>query len=262
RDFGDLMHVTVLMAVYNDAGTVEAAVESIRTQTYTNWDLLMVDDGSTDDTPAILQRLAQQDERITVLRNETNRGLPAALNIGWRQARGELIARMDADDLCLPERLQRQVEFMTAHPEVAVLGTGVEYMDEDGRTLGRGVRPEQHEELVQKILRESPFYHPSVMVRPTFYEALGGYDERIRRAEDRDLWLRGRRRFRYHNLREPLIRYRISGKPSWRDIYDGTYALLLAVRREQMPLVCYWYPLRQLLGGVSIWTGLRRKRLF
>ncbi len=254
-------HVTVLMATYNDAASIKAAVESIRTQTYTNWDLLIVDDGSTDDTPAILQRLAQQDERITVVRNPTNRGLAASLNIGWRQARGELIARMDADDLCLPERLQRQVEFMTAHPEVAVLGAGVEYMDKDGRTLGRGVRPRRHEKLVQKILREAPFYHHSVMVRRAFYEVLGGYDERLRRGQDYDLWLRGRHRFRFHNLTEPLIRYRLRQRLSMKPVLWATYVLFRAVCRERMSFVHFWYPLRWLGGGVLTRTGLRRKRL-
>jgi len=255
------MHVTVLMPVYNDAGTVEAATESILAQTYTDWDLLIIDDGSTDQTPASLQRLARQDKRITVLRNPTNRGLAASLNIGWRQARGELIARMDGDDLCLPERLQCQVQFMTAHPEVGVLGTGVEYMDKDGRTLGRGVRPRRHEELVRKVLRETPFFHSSVMVRRAFYEALGGYDERFQRGQDRDLWLRGRHRFRYHNLPEPLIRYRVSSKPSWKSTCCGTYALLLALRRERMPLTHYWFPLRWFLGGALAKIGLRRTRL-
>ena len=255
------MHVTVLMAAYNDGASVEAAVESVRAQTYPDWDLLIVDDGSTDRTPAILQRLAQQDERITVLRNPTNRGLAASLNIGWRRARGELIARMDADDLCLPERLQRQVQFMTAHPEVAVLGAGVEYMDQNGRTLGRGVRPQQHEELVQKILREAPFYHPSVMVRRAFYEALGGYDERLRRGQDYDLWLRGRHRFRFHNLTEPLIRYRLPQKLSIKPILWATYVLFRTVCRERTSLGHFWYPLRWFAGGVLTRTGLRRKRL-
>ena len=255
------MHVTVLMAVYNDTGTVEAAVESVRAQTYPDWDLLIVDDGSTDKTPAILRRIAEQDKRITVLRNPTNRGLAASLNIGWRQARGELIARMDADDLCLPERLQRQVQFMTAHPEVGVLGTGAEFMTHDGRTLGHASRPRQHEELTRRILRENPFFHPSVMVRQSFYEAMDGYDERLRRGQDYDLWLRGRHAFRFHNLAEPLIRYRARRRTSLKPSLWATYVMARTVCRERMPPTHFWFPLRWFLGGVLAKIGLRQMRL-
>jgi hypothetical protein len=161
----------------------------------------------------------------------------------------------------LPDRLKRQVAFLRANPRVDVLGSGAELVGEDGENLGRAVRPELHEELAKKILRENPFIHPSVMVRRRFYDALGGYDERLRRSQDRDLWLRGYRRFRYHNLCEPLIRYRVRSKPSLQTILLGTFVLARAVYRERMPYSRLWFPMRFFLATTLTKAGVWGTRL-
>ncbi|MGP8246931.1 MAG: glycosyltransferase family 2 protein [Bryobacteraceae bacterium] len=250
------MHVTVLMAVYNGVRTVGGAIESIRSQTYADWDLLVVDDGSSDGTSEILQSYASCDPRITLIRNGTNLGLAASLNIGWRSAKGSLIARMDADDVSLPERLQRQVEFMSAHAEVDVLGTGVEMMDEAGLLLGCAFRPECHDELKKRMYKENPFAHPSVMMRRRFLEALGGYDERLRRGQDFDLWLRGYRRFLYHNLQVPLIQYRLRRKPTFLSSACSSFILFRSAWREGLVLRSGWYALRPIGANLLIRAGL------
>jgi glycosyltransferase involved in cell wall biosynthesis len=251
------MHVTVLMAVYNGAHSVHAALSSILAQTYQDWDLIIVDDGSTDGTPGILESLAATDVRIRVLRNTANRGLAASLNVAWSQARGDLFARMDADDVSLPDRFHRQVEFMSAHPEIDVLGTGIELVSSEGRLLGFRSRPESHKELQKRMYRENPFAHPSVMMRRRFLEALGGYDGRLKWAEDSDLWLRGYRQFRYHNLPEPLIRYRVRDKIAlWTSAYSA-FVLLRASLRERLPLTGGFHALRHLIAGLLVFSGLR-----
>lgn len=217
---GREMHVTVVMPAYNGVAFIGNSVDSIISQTYHDWDPLVIDDGSTDGTLGLLRSAAERDSRITVIRNDLNRGIAASLNQGWRQASGELIARMDADDVSLPQRLEHQVGFMESHPEVDVLGTGAELVDRGGEALGLAFRPQQHEELARKMYKECPFIHPSVMVRRRFYEALNGYDEHLRRSEDNDLWLRGYKRFRFHNLQETLIRYRVSRTLSLRSIME------------------------------------------
>ena len=121
--------VAVVMPVYNSAATVEKAVRSIIGQTFRNWELIAVDDGSHDESPEILARLAKSDDRIKICRNSTNRGIGAALNVGWRNTRCELVARMDADDISLTERLERQVAFMAANPGTSVAGTGIRVVD-------------------------------------------------------------------------------------------------------------------------------------
>lgn len=252
------MQVTVVMAVYNGVATVASAIDSIRHQTYTDWDFLIVDDGSTDGTSEVLERMASLDPRIAVIRNHANRGLAASLNIGWRQAEGEFIARMDADDVSLPQRFEKQVAFLASHPEVDVLGTAKEAVDAAGTFLAYGYRPEWHEEIASRMYRITPLIHPSVMMRRRFLEALGGYDEseRVCRAEDSDLWLRGYRRFRYHNLQEPLIQYRVHRRPSMQSIAGIAYVQLRAAYREGLLLSKGWYALRSVAAGLLIRMNL------
>jgi glycosyltransferase EpsE len=250
------MHVTVLMAVYNGAGTVKMAVESILRQTYQDWEFLIVDDASTDETPKILGELASQEERVRLICNPKNRGMAASLNVGWKQARSRLIARIDADDVCFRDRLAKQVEFMDQHPEVAVLGTGAELIDEKGNILGVALRPEQHEVLAKRIYKENPFIHPTVMIRRDFLESLGGYDERLRRIGDFDLWLRGYRRFHFHNLPLPLVRYRLRNKPILSDIFLGAFAMMKGAFREGYPITRSWYVLRLIAAGLLTKMGL------
>jgi GT2 family glycosyltransferase len=255
------MHVTVLLAVYNGADFVRTSMESIIEQTYHDWDLLIVDDASTDETPALLHNLAAKERRITVIRNKANYGLATSLNIGWRQAQGELIARADADDWSSPRRLACQVEFMERHPEVAVLGTGAALVDELGRSLGIALRPEQHEVLTREIYKKNPFIHPSVMMRRNFLTALGGYDERLRRSQDYDLWLRGYRCYHYHNLPEVLIRYKVHRRLSLQAIVSGTFVLGRAAYREGRLLTRGWYALRWLSASLLTKFGLYESRL-
>src|ERR1039458_114749 len=130
------MRVSVLMAVYNGASSVRAAIASIAAQTYEDWELIIVDDGSTDSTLSTLEIIAATDPRIHILHNTRNRGLAASLNTARKYAHGDLLARMDADDVSHPERFQCQVQFMATHPEVDVLGTGLEMVSAAGTTLG------------------------------------------------------------------------------------------------------------------------------
>jgi glycosyltransferase involved in cell wall biosynthesis len=216
--------VSVLMSVHNGARTVSAAVDSIRAQTFPDWELLLVDDASTDGTAELLTRL--DDPRIRVLRNERNRGLAASLNRAFRESRGTLIARMDADDVALPQRFAAQVAFLASHPEVDILGSAAILLDGSGREAGISTRRETHGDIAASICKENPFIHPAVMMRRRVLEELGGYDESLRRAQDYDLWLRGVHRFRYHNLQEPLLRYSKPARATWISSSYGARVIL------------------------------------
>ncbi len=209
------MLVSVLMAVYNGAGTVDEAMGSILAQSFRDWELIVVDDGSTDDTRKRLERY--DDPRIRVLYNAANSGLSASLNVAFRASTGSLIARMDADDVALPHRLQRQVEFLRVHPEIDVVGGAATLLGSDAIYE----RHERHEQMTRLLFTENPFIHPTVMMRRNFLETLGGYDESIQRAEDYDLWLRGVTRFRYYNIQEPLIQYRAPTRATWKQARDA-----------------------------------------
>jgi glycosyltransferase involved in cell wall biosynthesis len=257
--------VSVLMGVFNEEDSLPRTLESIRDQTYTDWELLVIDDASTDGTRAVLDRFASVEPRLTALHHATNCGLAACLNLGLRHARGDLVARIDGDDRSMRERLERQVVFMDEHPEISVVGTASVVVDKSGRTWGVSRRPELHDDLARRMYKECPFRHPSVMMRRDFLVALGGYDERLRRAQDLDLWLRAYRRFRFHNLQEPLIEYRAGGRPSLRTLFWAPYVLARSAKREHMLLSRGWYAPRWLAALLLAWLGVRpvtrRRRL-
>jgi glycosyltransferase involved in cell wall biosynthesis len=238
------MHVTVLMSVFNRGSRVRAAIESLLAQTYTDWDLIAVDDCSTDETPRTLSEFAARDSRITVLTNAVNLGQSASLNRAWQAARGPLLARMDDDDECHPSRFERQVAFLRDHSEIDILGTAAEYVDPSGRSLGILRRPASHAELAREMYRSVPVLHPTVMFRREVLDALGGFDVRLRRAQDHDLWFRAYRRFNFHNLSEPLLRYSAPGPPTWRTIGEGSIVLLRAGCWEWRPWLGCWHAAR------------------
>jgi hypothetical protein len=130
-------------------------------------------------------------------------------------------------------------------------------MDSERCLLGCALRPEWHEELQKRMYKENPFAHPSVIMRRGFLEALGGYDGRLRWAEDADLWLRGYRRFRYHNLQQPLIRYRVRSEINLRLSLYTEFVLLRASLRERLPLTGVRYALRHLVAALVTYLGLR-----
>lgn len=199
---------TVLMAVYNSEKLLSGSLESVLGQTHDDFELLVVDDASTDDTLAIVQEYALRDDRITVLRNESNLGLGACLAAGVEAAQGEVIVRIDADDHCFPDRLERQLCFLREHPDVDVVGGAAIEINDAGREGGRRRMPEMHEEIVRSIWA-CPFVHPTVAFRRQRILDVGNYDARLRRRQDYELWFRcAKAGLRFHNLQEPVIYYR------------------------------------------------------
>jgi glycosyltransferase involved in cell wall biosynthesis len=200
--------ISVCMPVYNAERYIEEAIESILGQTFSDFEFLIMDDGSADRTLAILERYATQDARIRLSRR-LNAGLVPCLNEMLHQARGELIARMDADDIALPERFARQVEFLRSHPEVDVVGGAQEHIDSKGRLLTVYHDFQEHEEIQECGMRGScPINHPSVMMRRKAVLAVGGYRAEMT-AEDLDLWLRMGECGRLANLPDVVTRYRL-----------------------------------------------------
>ncbi|MBC2666045.1 glycosyltransferase [Novosphingobium flavum] len=201
--------ITVALSVFNNARHLDAAIGSVRTQTFTDFEFLIVDDGSTDGSDAIIAAHAASDPRIRPILRE-NRGLVASLNQLIAEARAPLFARMDGDDICRPERFARQVAHLAAHSGCGIVGTWAELIDEHDRPLGKGgEKPLTHAELAA-LLRTGPlFCHPSVMARTELLRATGGYHSSYRHCEDHDLWLRLAGRTTMANLPERLIRYRV-----------------------------------------------------
>jgi glycosyltransferase involved in cell wall biosynthesis len=215
--------ISVCMPVYNAKRYLAEAVESILGQTFRDFEFLITDDGSTDRSLAILKHYAARDARIR-LSTGPNAGLVTRLNEMLRQARGDLIARMDADDVALPKRFARQVEFLRSRPEVDVVGGAQEHIDSKGYQLTVHYDPQEHEEIEKCSLAGAcPINHPSAMMRRRAVLAVGGYRKEMT-AEDLDLWLRMGEHGRLANLPDVITRYRIHESSLTASLHDQVLA--------------------------------------
>lgn len=200
--------VSILMGIYNCASTLEEAISCLQAQTFTDWECILCDDGSTDATQRLAQSLCQKDSRIKLVCNSHNMGLAFALNHCLSQAVGSYIARMDGDDRCPPNRLAVQVSFLEHHPEYAIVSGWMECFDENG-TYGL-VRYRECPSL-ENFLRGSQFCHASSMIRKDAILSIGGYrtTPSVHRVEDYDLWIRMYEQgFRGYNLQQVLYQMR------------------------------------------------------
>ncbi|WP_169303111.1 glycosyltransferase family 2 protein [Thalassotalea mangrovi] len=203
--------ISVIMPVYNAQAYVKEAVFSILEQSFTDFEVIIVDDGSTDASGRILADIARQDSRIH-LYSRTNHGLISSLNFALDKARGQYLARMDADDVSTPQRLQQQLQFLQQHPDIAVLGTGYVYIDQHGHRLGKRHTCMYHDDIVASFFFGNPIAHPSVMVNRRLLRQPLNYEADYIGAEDFQLWLRLSQQVRFANLPEPLLYYRLSGQ--------------------------------------------------
>ncbi|WP_343528801.1 glycosyltransferase [Sphingomonas sp.] len=203
--------ITVALCVYDNAPYLGAALDSLLAQSFSDFELLVVDDGSTDGSSTIIADYVRRDSRIHAY-HQPNLGLIAGLNRIIGMARGEYIARMDGDDIALPERFARQVAFLDAHPDHGVVGTQFLGITETGTTRRDQplARPLSAEAVAAALPQGSPLCHPSVMMRRDLVRAVGGYRVAYRHCEDYDLWLRLSERTRMANLPERLLLYRYS----------------------------------------------------
>jgi glycosyltransferase involved in cell wall biosynthesis len=199
--------VSIILPIYNAERFLRQAIDSVIGQTYTDFELLAIDDGSTDRSREILASYA--DKRLKVLCNNGNLGLIYSLNFGLATACGEFVARMDADDISQPTRLEEQVDFLRKYHDVALVGTAMEEIDENNEHLGCVYYPVENSEIQQRLLSKSCFCHPSVMFRRDAVLNVGGYRSEFMYAEDYDLWLRLSEKYKLANLGRELLRYRI-----------------------------------------------------
>ena len=202
--------ISVAMSVYNGERFLTEAIESVLAQSWRDFEFLMLDDGSSDGSLAVMRHFAARDPRIRVISRE-NRGLVASLNQLLAEAQAPLIARMDADDVCLPERFSRQIAFFAANPDHGVVGSLTDDIDEHGQPYAMvpAGHPLSHAAFLERIeSRGQLLAHPTVMYRRDVVLSVGGYHAAFRHCEDYDLWLRLAHLTRITSLPEQLLRYR------------------------------------------------------
>lgn len=248
--------ISVLMGIYNCAKTLNEAVDSILAQTYSDWELIMCDDGSTDDTYAIAAHYQQQyPDKIILLKNDKNMGLNYTLNRCLEHARGIYIARMDGDDISLPQRFEKELAAMEADPSLAVVSCPMIYFDENG-DFCKGSKVCEYPKK-EMLVHGTIHCHAPCLVRAEAMRKVGGYsvDKRLLRVEDWHLWLKiyaegGQGR----NLTEPLYKMRddrnAASRRKFRYRLNEAYVSALAVKTLGLPTWKYVFSLRPILVGL------------
>lgn len=257
------------MGIYNCEVTLHEAIQSILNQTFTDWEMILCDDGSKDRTLDIaLEYQKQYPDRITVLNNDRNLGLNATLNRCLSVAKGEFIARMDGDDICAPERFEEEYRYLEENPDCAIVSTDMEFFDETG-TWGRISHPEFPRN--RDFLAGSPFCHAPCMVRKEAYEAVGGYsvDKKLLRVEDYHLWIKMYAKgFKGHNIGKALYQMRDDrnayNRRKFRYRLNEAYVKMYAIKALHLPVYGYVYALRPIAVGLLpnwFYDKLHKKRL-
>ncbi len=241
--------VSVIMSVYNGENVVKDAIESILDQTYHNFEFIIIDDGSSDDSLNILKVYQAQDERIKIISHK-NMGLTKSLNVAVENSKGKYIARQDADDVSLKERLEKQVSFLEEHKDIALLGTNQFEVNGEDEHVGRYYDDDKINSIVYLV---NPFAHTSVMFRKEEFIKLGKYDESFTTSQDFEAWMRVSGAGKISMLKEPLVkRYvgddSISAKKKFRQIRDAARARFMHASHHGY-LKAFYYTAYQFLAA-------------
>jgi glycosyltransferase involved in cell wall biosynthesis len=220
--------VSVIMSVYNGERHLPDAMESMLGQTFDKFEFIIINDGSTDKTVDVLT--SYDDHRIQIVNNGENLGLTKCLNIGLKMAKCEYIARMDADDVSLPERLERQLNFLERNADVGLVGSYAQFIDENGNRFYVWKMPTEDTRIRQQLRKSNSFCHGSTMYRRECINDVGSYREKFKYAQDRDLWFRISERYNLANIDILLYRMRrIRGSISrMKSSEQALYSLLAA----------------------------------
>lgn len=254
--------VSVIVPAFNEPpARLRLALESLANQSFGEFECLLIDESTAPDSVTAADEFCRMDGRFVRIVPETRLGLAGSLNLGLSRARGAYIARFDSDDLCCPDRLGLQLDFLEANPAIGILGGGIEIISEDGRHLAERAYPVSHEEIAKALQFTTPLAHPTVMMRRSELGRAGGYDPNFRYAEDLDLWLRLLSQgTRFANLPDRLVRYRQTVTTRSRDHWKFNLAARTKnFSRDQL--------LRRAAGiaAIAVWAHLPtalQKRVF
>jgi len=256
-----MIKVSIIMSAYNSEKFLSLALDSIIQQSYTNFELIIFDDGSNDNTRSIIIEYAEKDNRIIPVFNDENMGLTTNLNRGIQLSKGIYIARMDADDISFPERFEKQVRFLDNHPDIDLLGTGSIDIDELGNDTHLRTVPEKHKEIINLLPRANPITHSSVMFRKMSFDKINFYNESYRTTQDYEMWFRAAGiGLKFHNLNEVLLKYRMDGnyvsrKSFMYRLYDCKLRLR-SFKYIKLPYYKYYY------AFIPVILGLVPKKLY
>ena len=256
--------VSVVMAVFNEEENIEDAIESMMNQEYSNFEVIVINDGSKDSTERIVNSEYEEENKVSIF-GQKNKGLPSSLNRAIKISNSEFIARLDADDRCLPGRIKKQVSFLRNNKEVGVVGTN--YVRIDSIRNERHIRryPEEDRIIRREMSKYIPIAHSSVMFRRRAAIEVGGYDESLSDHEDLDLWMRVAKNWKLANIPEPLVVRHIRSDSYWHRNF-GAHARnahlaklnARAVAELSLPFYYYAFPIARLAYS---WLPVPLKRI-
>ena len=225
--------ISVVMPVYNAEAFLEEAIESILDQNFTNFEFIIVDDASTDNSSKIIQQYSRKDKRIIHLRNDNNLGIAETRTKGTKSAKGKYIAVADADDISIPTRFARQFEYLESHNDCGVVGGFLELFDSDtGKIIGVRKYHEDDARLRKKLFLYSPVAQPVSIIRSEVFDTLGYYDPKFPPAEDLDLWFRIGTKYKFANIQEILLKYRVNKQSATISEIQKMEAMTLEIRKK------------------------------
>ncbi len=195
--------ISIIMSTYNDDSYIKAAIESVLQQSFTDWEFIIINDGSTDNTGRIIDEFAKGDSRFNVVHNAANKGLTSNLIFGVEKAKGEFIARIDGDDEWIDkDKLRKQVDFLKSNAEYGLVGSWAHIVDKNGNMISGGRSPVTDNGIRNYMLIENCFFHSSVLIRKTIIDKVGNYNPQMRSSQDYEYWLRIGLACKMHNIDE------------------------------------------------------------
>lgn len=253
--------ISVIMSVYNSEKYLNEAIDSILNQTYKDFEFLIVDDCSKDNSLKILEEYSQKDSRIILIKNEGNLGLTKNLNKAIKMSKGDYIARMDADDISETKRFEKQIEFLEKNKGIDIVGTFCSDINEDGIFIRNRTLPTIHSQILKILPKFNPFAHPTVMMRKEKILSIGAYNENYRTSQDYELWFRAiGKGLRVANIPEFLLKYRMNdnyvSRKSIKYRMNDIKLKLEGYKHIRLPYYKYIYL------GISIILGILPPKLY
>lgn len=224
--------ISVVMPAHNASKHISIAIESILNQTFKNFEFIIVNDNSSDKTAKIVKKYARKDLRIRLLNNSKKLDIAGSLNRGIEDSKSNIIARMDADDISTPQRLELQYKLIQKSKKTAAVGSNIILIDSLDNVIGLRNYPVTSEKLKKCLFKYSPFAHPVVMFRKDIFEKVGKYNPKYSPTEDLDLWFRLGKKYEFKSVPKPLLKYRLSEKSSSHKMIKDLEILVFKIRMD------------------------------
>jgi glycosyltransferase involved in cell wall biosynthesis len=239
-----MIEVTIAIPFYNAERFLASTIDSVLAQSYQDFILLLIDDGSTDTSLQIAQQFAQKDSRIKVYSDGENKNLGFRLNQIPSLVQTPYLVRMDADDLMHPKKIEKQIKVLKNHPEIDVLGTNIYSIDENNRVVG--IRDSMRANEMETV---HSFWHPTIMAKTDWFRQ-NPYDVKAERIEDIELWMSSKGKANFKQLTEPLLFYREFGSQYWKKYFKGNSSVVYVLKKHRFSLDFILFAFRYYIAGL------------